>query len=78
MNVGALEELATKLSIEKDLEEKEGRVFLDLGKLGYNKLLGMGKVTRPFSIKIASYSESAFKKVEEAGGKMIVEEPTKD
>jgi large subunit ribosomal protein L15 len=71
VNVGELEELAMKLSAEKALEEKEGLAFLDLDKLGYTKLLGMGNVAKPFSIKVASYSESAAKKVEEAGGKLI-------
>jgi len=73
VNVGELEELATKLSAKKSLEEKEGIAFLDLDRLGYNKLLGMGSVTKPFSIKVASYSKSAAKKVEEAGGKLITE-----
>ena len=73
VNVGELEELATKLSAEKELEKKGEMIVLDLDKLGYNKLLGMGNVTKPFSIKVASYSESAAKKVEEAGGKLIVE-----
>jgi len=70
-NVGELEELAMKLSAEKILEEKEGLVFLDLDELGYNKLLGMGNVAKPFSIKVTSYSASAAKKVEKAGGKLI-------
>lgn len=73
VNIGKLEELAMGLSAEKGLEERDGMAFLDLDKLGYNKLLGMGNVTKPFSIKVASYSESAAKKVEEAGGKLITE-----
>lgn len=73
VNVGELEELAMKLSAQKSLEEKEGLAFLDLDKLGYNKLLGMGNLTKPFSIKVASYSESAVKKIEEVGGKIITE-----
>lgn len=73
VNVGELEDLATKLVAGKDLEEKEGLSFLDLGRLGYNKLLGMGSLTKPFSIKVASYSKSAAKKVVEAGGKLVNE-----
>ncbi len=72
-NVGELEDLATKLGAHEALEEKDGMPFLDLTKLGYNKLLGMGSVTKPFSIKISSHSQSAAKKVEEAGGKLITE-----
>jgi large subunit ribosomal protein L15 len=73
VNVGALEDLAIRLSSDKTLPEKEGLAFLDLDSLGYDKLLGMGTITKPFSVKVASYSESAVKKVEEAGGKFITE-----
>ena len=73
INVGNLEDLATKLSTERNLEDKDGLAHLDLDSLGYNKLLGMGVVTKPFSVKVASYSESAAKKIEEAGGKLITE-----
>lgn len=73
VNVGELEELTVKLSTEKNLEERNGLLFLDLDKLGYNKLLGMGNITKPFSVKVASYSESAAKKIEGAGGKLITD-----
>ncbi len=71
INVGELEDLAGKLSTKKSIEEKNGTTFLDLDKLGYDKLLGMGKVAKPISVKVASYSRSAAMKVEEAGGKLI-------
>lgn len=73
VNIGKLEELAMKISAEKGLEERDGMTFLDLDKLGYNKLLGVGNITKPFSIKVASYSQSAAKKVEESGGKLVTE-----
>ena len=73
MNVGDLEDLAMRLLAGAGLEEREGLVHLDLDRLGYNKLLGMGRVTKPFSINVTSYSESAAKKVEEAGGKLITQ-----
>jgi large subunit ribosomal protein L15 len=73
MNVGDLENLAMKLSTGEGLKERGGLAYLDLDRLGYNKLLGMGRVTKPFSIKVASYSESAAKKVGEAGGKLITQ-----
>jgi ribosomal protein L15 len=73
VNVGELDDLAMKLLAGKGLEEKEGMAFLDLDKLGYSKLLGMGSLAKPFSIKVASYSESAAKKVEASGGKLLGE-----
>ena len=73
INVGELEELAHKLAIEKRLEMKEKKAFLDLDKLGYNKLLGMGKIAKPILVKVASHSEAAAKKIEEAGGQILKE-----
>lgn len=71
--MGALEELADKLATEEQLKKKEGKIFLDLNELGYNKLLGMGKVTKPILVKVAFHSEGAAKKVQEAGGQILKE-----
>jgi len=73
INVGELEELVNKLSKEKTLEKKSGKIFLDLEKLGYNKLLGKGKITQPILVKVASHSETASKKLDEAGGQILKE-----
>jgi len=71
LNVGELEELANKLAMEQKLEEKERKAFLDLDKLGYDKLLAKGRVTKPILVKIASHSKAAAKKIEEAGGRIL-------
>lgn len=71
INVGALGELAEKISAEK----REGKLFLDLEKLGYDKLLGLGRITKPTLVKVASFSETAAKKIEEAGGQILKELP---
>lgn len=73
LNIGELEDLITKLAKKKTLEEKKGVPFLDLDRLGYNKLLGMGSITKPISIKIESYSKLAAKKIEDAGGELVTE-----
>ena len=73
INVGELDELINKLSGDKKLEKKSGRVFLNLEELRYDKLLGMGKITQPVLVKVSSYSETAVKKVEEAGGRVFKE-----
>jgi large subunit ribosomal protein L15 len=44
---------------------------INLTALGFTKLLGTGMVTKPLSIKVASYSKSAAEKIEEAGGEII-------
>jgi large subunit ribosomal protein L15 len=71
INVGELNELVGKLSADKQLEKKEGKAFLDLDKLGYQKLLAKGTITKPVMVKVAKHSEKATKKIEEAGGQVI-------
>lgn len=73
INVGELDELAHKLTAEKKLERKQKKIFLDLDKLGYGKLLGMGKITKPLLVKVVAHSEAAAKKIEEAGGQILKE-----
>lgn len=73
INVGELDELAHKLAAEKKLERKQKKIFLDLDKLGYDKLLGLGKITKPMLVKVVAHSEAAAKKIEEAGGQILKE-----
>lgn len=73
INVEELDELADKLAVEKKLERKGKKVFLDLDKLGYDKLLGRGKVNKPMLVKVESHSGVAAKKIEEAGGRIVKE-----
>ena len=73
INVGKLDDLVDKLDSEKKLERKEKKIFLDLESLGYDKLLGTGKISKPLLVKVASYSEAASRKLEEAGGEILKE-----
>jgi large subunit ribosomal protein L15 len=55
------------------LEERfPGKNDIDLGKEGYDKLLGGGKLNKKYKIKVNSASEKALMKVEEKGGEIIV------
>jgi len=69
VNIGKLAEVAEKLSIEKE----KGKFFIDLESLGYTKLLGAGKVTKPLVVKVASCSKAAAEKIKEAGGQILTE-----
>jgi large subunit ribosomal protein L15 len=42
-----------------------------LGRLGYTKLLGAGKVTKPIVVRIPSCSKSAAEKIQKAGGRVL-------
>lgn len=72
INVGELDQLIEKLQAQNLLNQAEGgKIQVDLEKLGYTKLLGSGHLSKPLLIKIPSCSETAAKKVEEAGGQII-------
>lgn len=44
---------------------------INLTALGYTKLLGTGKITKPLTINVSSYSKSAAEKIKKAGGEII-------
>ena len=54
----------------EDLEKfKENTI--DLKKLGYDKLLGKGNITKKITVIIEKYSENAKQKIEKIGGQII-------
>jgi large subunit ribosomal protein L15 len=66
INLAKLEALSTQLPAEK-----EGQPTIDLTSLGYAKLLGTGKLTRPLTVKVQSCSKTAAEKIKQAGGKIL-------
>ncbi|MEM0031611.1 MAG: uL15 family ribosomal protein [Desulfurococcaceae archaeon] len=78
INVGELNELAKDL-IAKNNAVKEGNlILLNTVELGYDKVLGEGEVTLPLKIIARSISESARRKIEEAGGVVVLLEERKE
>ena len=71
INLEELEFLSEKLAREGKLEMKDGKAFIDLESLGYDKLLGRGKVSKPYLVRVSSFSELAAKKIEALGGEII-------
>jgi large subunit ribosomal protein L15 len=63
INLKKLEEIAQGSQQEKPQ--------IDLVALGYTKLLGTGKITKPLTIQVHSYSKSAAEKIKKAGGEII-------
>jgi large subunit ribosomal protein L15 len=64
-----LRDLNTLLKYSKSGED--GKTVLDLGELGYEKLLGSGRVEAVFTIKVKWVSKSAKDKITEAGGEVL-------
>ncbi len=50
---------------------QEEKPRINLTSLGYTKLLGTGKVTKPLIVQVASYSKSAAEKIKKAGGEIV-------
>ena len=69
INVGTLDEVAEKFWVEQE----KGRFFIDLESLGYTKLLGSGRISKPLVVKIPTFSKSAANKIKEAGGEILEE-----
>jgi len=73
VNIDYIEENLDKF-LGKGLVVKEGDVYIiDLNKLGYNKLLGKGKVSNKFRIIVKYASGKAVEKIKQAGGDVVLE-----
>jgi large subunit ribosomal protein L15 len=71
INIAQIDQIIDKQTRTKTITKKRGKPYIDLTSLGYQKLLAKGKLTKPAIIKINKWSESAAKKIEEAGGQII-------
>jgi large subunit ribosomal protein L15 len=60
-----------KWAAEGKAKKTAGGFSVDMSELGYDKVLGSGKLTHKIEIKADSFSESAKKKIAEAGGKVV-------
>jgi ribosomal protein L15 len=49
---------------------QDGLPVLNLAKMGVGKLLGAGKVKKPFVVVVSKFTDQAKAKVEAAGGKV--------
>jgi len=71
INVGRLSEMALDLISEGKAAESQGKIAVDLEKLGYAKLLGAGSVSKPLVVTVASASRRAEDKIKKAGGEVV-------
>ena len=71
VNLKQLDQIAEKLLKEKIAEKEEEKIKIDVSKLGFQKVLGSGKLTRPLIIEAKYFSKQAIKKIEESGGKVV-------
>jgi len=71
INLSDLEQILPRLAEEGGAVEKDGRWSVDLDKLGIDKLLGSGRVTKPLVVKVAEASGNAETKLKAAGGELV-------
>ncbi|HLD89365.1 MAG TPA: uL15m family ribosomal protein [Candidatus Nanoarchaeia archaeon] len=74
VNIHYLEENIKKLVEQKNAVEKNGTYEINIENIGFNKLLGTGKITKKFIIKAPYYSEEAAAKIKAKGGSVIGKE----
>jgi len=55
----------------KSGKEDAGKKILDLVSLGYDKLLGGGKVKNAYTVKVNQLTASAQEKIKQAGGEVL-------
>lgn len=73
INVNAIEEKLQDY-LKSGAAIQEGDIYkINLTELGYDKLLGTGRISIPVEISVASASPGAIAKIEAAGGKVITE-----
>jgi len=72
INVNYLDKSIDILIDKKFAEQTPEGVKIDVIKMGCNKLLGSGKVHNKMVITVQQATESAKKKIEDAGGKVIL------
>lgn len=73
INIGDLELLVDKLKDSEFVSEESGKFTVDLKELGYQKLLGKGRISRAINVKVDNTTEKAVAKIEEAGGELIAQ-----
>ena len=68
VNLAYLDEKIPELLESGVAVEENGMIVIDVTELGFEKVLGSGRLTRPVHVKAYEFSEGAAEKIEEAGG----------
>jgi large subunit ribosomal protein L15 len=71
IKLGELDQMVDDLFNEKRVMKEKGLYLVDLPSLGYDKLLGNGRVTHKMLVQAKHFSSIALKKLEEAGCKAV-------
>jgi len=73
INISDIEENLYNLK-KKYVSEENGFFVVDISRLGYNKILGSGRVQKKFRIHAKYASKNAVEKIKKKGGEVILPE----
>ncbi|MBN2111515.1 uL15 family ribosomal protein [Candidatus Woesearchaeota archaeon] len=71
ITIKTVDQMIEKWAKMKLAEEKGGVVAVDLEKIGYNKLLSNGKISKKIKISVPYASAKAVEKIKSAGGEIV-------
>ena len=71
VNIGFIEQHINNFLLNNSIKKENEYYVIDLEKIGYNKILGDGRVSMKFKIKTPYASKTAVEKIKEAGGEVI-------
>ncbi len=71
LNVGDLDERLEEFTKNGFAANEGSKVKINLANMGVDKLLGFGKISRPYDVVVAETSERAKEKLEAAGGSVV-------
>lgn len=74
INLDDIDFKIVKWAAEGKAKKTSSGYSIDMCELGYDKVLGSGNLTHKIEIKATYFSESAKKKIEKAGGKVLSED----
>ena len=72
LNLGQIESMLDTLIAQNIAIEKDNQISINLLNLGISKVLGSGSISSPMTITAPSFSKIAIKKIEAAGGTVII------
>ncbi len=72
INLGDLDSKIEQLLKEKKVEKEKDGIKVKLSDLGYDKLLGSGRVNNQLIVEAKYFSKNAIKKLEDVKGKAVV------
>ncbi|MEM1873355.1 MAG: uL15m family ribosomal protein [Acidilobaceae archaeon] len=72
VNVGDVQDMVEAMIARGEAVVENGLYVVNLSEMGVHKLLGEGEIKLPVKVIVAEASESAVKKVESAGGEVVL------